>query len=162
MTYWLYFLFAFLSGIILTLCEKHGWFLFPKLLLPIFNFVFKIYFSSCFSYIDTKEIGNRDAVKICVNVEIKFWFMQKMLLLDHTGSEMKNFVFNFRQWLIVIQKPSFLFLKIETCRSSNSSRIYYFSLKFCACVLLAVLTKIFSVLFCSFNEKSENLFSWST
>ena len=40
---------------------------------------------------------NRDAIKVCVNVEIKFWFMQKKLLLDHTGSEMKNFVFNFRQ-----------------------------------------------------------------
>ena len=47
---------------------------------------------------------------------------------------------------------------METCRSSNSSRIYYFSLKFCACVFLAMLTKLFSALFCSFNEKSENFF----
>ena len=54
-------------------------------------------------------MGNRNAVKVCVNVEVKFWFMQKKLLLDHTGSEMKNFVFNFRQWLIVIQKPGLLF-----------------------------------------------------
>ena len=54
-------------------------------------------------------MGNRDAVKVCVNVEIKFWFKQKKLLLDHTGSEMKNFVSNFRQWLIVIQKPGLLF-----------------------------------------------------
>ena len=22
-------------------------------------------------------MGNRDAIKVCVNVEIKFWFMQK-------------------------------------------------------------------------------------
>ena len=54
-------------------------------------------------------MGNRNAVKVCVNVEVKFWFMQKKLLLDHTGSEMKNFVFNFRQWVIVIQEPDLLF-----------------------------------------------------
>ena len=60
-----------------------------------FFFEIFIYFYSCFSYIDTKEMKNRDAIKVCVNVEIKFWFMQKKLLLDHTGSEMKNFVFNF-------------------------------------------------------------------
>ena len=62
-----------------------------------FFFEIFIYFYSCFSYIDTKEMKNRDAIKVCVNVEIKFWFMKKKLLLDHTGSEMKNFVFNFRQ-----------------------------------------------------------------
>ena len=72
-------------------------------------FFFKIYFCSCFSYIVTKEMGNRDAIKVCVNVEIKFWFMQKKLLFDHTGSEMKNVVFDFRQWLTVIQKPGLLF-----------------------------------------------------
>ena len=77
------------------------------------NFFQNIYFENkkyiYFSYIDTKEMGNRDAVKVCLNVEIKFWFMQKKkLLLDHTGSEMKNFVFIFRQWLIVIQKPGLL------------------------------------------------------
>ena len=54
-------------------------------------------------------MGNRDAIKVCVNVEIKFWFMQKKLLFDHTGSEMKNVVFDFRQWLTVIQKPGLLF-----------------------------------------------------
>ena len=50
-------------------------------------------------------------MKVCANVEIKFWFMQKKkkLLLDHTDSEMNNFVFNFRQRLIVIQKPGLLF-----------------------------------------------------
>ena len=139
--------------------KKHGWFLFPELLLSIRDFFFQ---NICFSYVDKKEMGNWKAVKVCVNVEIKFWFIQKRLLLDHTGSEMKSFVFNFRQLLVVIQKPGLLFQKIETCRSSNSSRIHYFSLKFCACVLLAMLTKVFSVLFCSSNEKSENRFSWST
>ena len=52
---------------------------------------------------------NREAIKVCVNVEFKFWFMQKKLLLDLAGSEMNNFVFNFREWLIVFQKPGVLF-----------------------------------------------------
>ena len=54
-------------------------------------------------------MGNRDAIKVCVNVEIMFWFMQKKLLLGHTGSEVKNFVLNFRQWLILIEKPGLSF-----------------------------------------------------
>ena len=83
--------------------KKHGWFLFPEILLSIRSFFFQ---NICFSYVDKKEMGNWDAIKVCVNVEIKFWFIQKRLLLDHTGSEMKSFVFKFRQLLIVIQKSS--------------------------------------------------------
>ena len=88
--------------------EKHGWFLFPELLLSIMSFFSKYIFVRVLVNIDTKEMGNRDAIKVCVYVEIKVWFMPKKLLLDHAGSEMENFVFNFRQWLIVIQKPGLL------------------------------------------------------
>ena len=76
----LFFVSFFIGHHLSALWKKHGWFLFPELLLSMVNFfVFKIliYFCSCFGYIDAKEMGNRDAIKVCVNVEIKFWFMQK-------------------------------------------------------------------------------------
>ena len=117
-TYWLYFLFTFDRASFERFRKNMGDFCFQNFCcLSLLSIIlFSVYFFSKYIFvrvlvilIDTKEMGNRDAIKICVNVEIKFWLMQKKLLLDHTGSEMKHFVFNFRQWLIVIRKPGLLF-----------------------------------------------------
>ena len=80
-TYWLYFLFPFYRASFERFVKNMGDFCFQNLCCLPWIFFQNIYFENkkyiYFSYIDTKEMGNRDAVKVCLNVEIKFWFMQK-------------------------------------------------------------------------------------
>ena len=140
----LFFFFLFLSGIISTLCEK-TWVIFVSRTFVVyreFSFFFKIYFCSCFSYIDTKEMGNRDVVK--VNVEIKFWLKSYYLLILVLRWKILYLILD--NDLLLSRNQVFCFKKNKTCRSSNSRRIHCFSLKFCACVVLAMF-KYF--LFCS-------------
>lgn len=47
-----------------------------------------------------------------------------------TASAMKNTVFNFRLKLLAKQKPDLFLEKFKTFRSSNSSKVYNFYLKF--------------------------------
>ena len=160
-TYWLYFLFRFLSGIIWTLCEKIRLIFVSRTFAVYHEFFFKYIFVRVLVVLIQKgEMGNRDAVKVCVNVEIKFWFMQKSYYLIILVLRWKMLPLILENDLLLSRNQLFCFKKLKLV--VQSSRIHYFSLKFCACVLLAMLTKIFSVLLCSFNEKSENLFSWRT
>ena len=77
MTYCSIFCFLFDRASFERFVEKHGWFLFPELLLSIMSFFSKYIFVRVLVNIDTKEMGNRDAIKVCVYVEIKVWFMPK-------------------------------------------------------------------------------------
>ena len=90
------------------------------------------------------------------------------LLLDYTGSPMKNYVFNFTQTLILFKKPFLLFSKMKTSWSSNLwVEFYYFLfnffLKICKCVLLndidkSVCGEIFIVL--QLEDIKENWKFW--
>ena len=139
-----------------ALWKNRSDFCFQNFRLLSWLFFLKLYFCSCFSYIDTKEMGNRDAVKVCVNVEIKFWFMQKSHYLIILVLRWKMLPLILENDVLLSRNQLFCFKKLKLV--VESSRIHYFSLKFCACVLLAMLTKIVSVLLCSFNERSENIF----
>ena len=58
------------------------------------------------------------------------------LLFDYIVSAMKNTVLGFRPRLEVWQEPDLLPEKMKSSRTSNSSMVYYISLRFCTRVLL--------------------------
>ena len=73
--------------------------------------------------------SNSCHIKICVTLKWIFDWRKNFLLLDYTGSLMKNYVFNFSQTLIVFKKPFLLFSKMKISWISNlraEFTIFYF------------------------------------
>ena len=73
--------------------------------------------------------SNSCHIKICVTLKWNFDWRKNFLLLDYTGSLMKNYVFNFSQTLIVFKKPFLLFSKMKISWISNlraEFTIFYF------------------------------------
>ena len=70
-------------------------------------------------------------------------------LLDYTGSPMKNYVFNFRQTLIVFNKPFLLFSKMKISWRSNFTVftllcLLFFFWRFAHVLPLTISTKVFA------------------